>query len=43
MCNNYAKADLVYDKASLVEVIEIAVYYTIFRLYILYQPKIHAN
>ena len=34
--NNYSRADLAHHKASLVEVIEIAIYYTIFRLHILY-------
>jgi hypothetical protein len=34
--NNHPKCDLAYHKAGLVEVIEIAVHYIIFRLYILY-------
>jgi hypothetical protein len=34
--NNYPRCDLAYHKAGLVEIIEIAVYYIIFRLYVLY-------
>jgi hypothetical protein len=34
--NNYPRYDLAYYKTGLVEVIEIAVYYIIFRSYILY-------
>ena len=34
--NNYSGVDLAYYKAGLVKVIKIAIYYTIFRLYILY-------
>jgi hypothetical protein len=40
---NHAGADLAHHKTSLAEVIKIAVHYTIFRPYILYQPKPRAN
>jgi hypothetical protein len=36
MCNNYLRCNLTHYKAGLIEVIEIAIYYPIFRLYILY-------
>jgi hypothetical protein len=36
MCNNYPRCDLTHHKAGLVEVVEIAVYYPIFRPHILY-------
>jgi hypothetical protein len=34
--NNHSRADHTHHKAGLIEVIEIAIYYTIFRLHILY-------
>ncbi len=42
-CNNYSGCNHTYQKAGLVEVIEIAIYYTILRPYILYQLKPRAN
>jgi len=41
--HNHSGADLTHHKTGLVEVVEIAIHHTIFRLHILYQSKPRAN
>jgi len=43
MYNNYSRYNYTYLKAGLIKIIEIIIYYTIFRLYILYKLESYTN